>query len=151
MTEFLFIFLSSLVVVTYILAGGGVGPDLKKIIRIKDFVFSTFFSSLLVIRFLLIPKHQWSMFDCHFWHLLGNVKLLEFLVLNKNATTYWGKIFNRWKTNTSFCKSNWELGAGSNNNNNNNNKSIKTANDNGTTKEGEEGRRQAWPDNKSRF
>ena len=151
MTEFLFIFLSSLVVVTYILAGGGVGPDLKKIIRIKDFVFSTFFSSLLVIRFLLIPKHQWSMFDCHFWHLLGNVKLLEFLVLNKNATTYWGKIFNRWKTNTSFCKSNWELGAGSYNSNNNNNKSIKTANDNGTTKEGEEGRRQAWPDNKARF
>ena len=106
--ECLFIFFSSLVVVVYILAGGAVRGDLKKIIRIKDFFFASLFIALLVVRFLLISKEQWSLFDCHFWHLLGNAKLLEFLLLNRNATIYWGKIFNRWKTNAFL----WELDVG---------------------------------------
>ena len=37
LAEVLFIIFSSLVVVVYSLAGGAVGPDLKRIIRIKDF------------------------------------------------------------------------------------------------------------------
>ena len=98
--EGVFILLSSLVVVVYILVGGKVGAELKKTIRIKDFIFSSSFIALLTVRYLFISKDQWSMFDCHFWHLLGNAKLLEILLLNKNATTYWRKIFNRWKTNT---------------------------------------------------
>ena len=142
--EGLFIFVSSLVVVVYILAGGAVGAELKKTIKIKDFIFSSLFTALLMVRYLLISKDQWSTFDCHFWLLLGNAKLLEFLLLNRNATTYWGKIINRWKTNTFL----WGLDAGNNNNNNNNN----TSNTNEINTEGTDERRQAWTDNStSRF
>ena len=147
--EGLFIFLSSLVVVVYILAGGAVRGDLKKIIRIKDFAFASLFLALLMVRFLLISKDQWSLFDCHFWHLLGNAKLLEFLLLNRNATNYWTKIFNRWKTNTFL----WELDVGKNNNNNNNNnnkrnnQSSNTTNENKIKREEKDERRQAWTDN----
>ena len=148
--EGIFIFLSSLVVVIYILVGGTVTADLKKIIRIKDFIFSSLFTTLLMVRYLFVPKDRWSMFDCHFWHLLGNSKLFEFLLLNKNATTYWGKIFNRWKTNILLCKSNWELDAG--NNNNNNNRNNQSSNKNEINREGTYQRREAWTDNsKSRF
>ena len=147
--EGVFIFISSLVVVVYILAGGAVGAELKKTIRIKDFIFSSLFTALLMFRYLLISKDQWSTFDCHFWHLLGNGKLLEFLLLNRSATTYWGKIINRWKTNTFL----WGLDAGNNNNNNKrNNQSGNTINTNEINREGKDERRKAWTDNStSRF
>ena len=141
--EGVFIFISSLVVVVYILAGGAVGAELKKTIRIKDFIFSSLFTALLMFRYLLISKDQWSTFDCHFWHLLGNGKLLEFLLLNRKATSYWGKIFNRWKTN-SFL---WGLESGNKNNNNNNKRSNQignTSNTNEIKREQTSERRQAW-------
>ena len=137
-----FIFISSLVVVVYILAGGAVGAELKKTIRIKDFIFSSLSIALLMVRYLLISRDQWSTFDCHFWHLLGNGKLLEFLLLNRNATSYWGKIFNRWKTNTFL----WGLQSGNNNNNNNkrSNQIGNTSNTNEIKREQTSERRQAW-------
>ena len=138
--EGVFIFISSLVVVVYILAGGAVGAELKKTIRIKDFIFSSLFTALLMFRYLLISKAQWITFDCHFWHLLGNGKLLEFLLLNRNATSYWGKIFNRWKTNTFL----WGLESGNNNNNKRSNQIGNTSNTNEIKREQTSERRQAW-------
>ena len=147
--EGVFIFISSLVVVVYILAGGAVGAELKKTIRIKDFIFSSLFTALLMFRYLLISKDQWSTFDCHFWHLLGNGKLLEFLLLNRNATTYWRKIFNRRKTNTFL----WGLQSGNNNNNNKRSNQIgNTSNTNEIKREQKDVRRQAWTEHStSRF
>ena len=147
--EGVFIFISSLVVVVYILAGGAVGAELKKTIRIKDFIFSSLFTALLMFRYLLISKDQWSTFDCHFWHLLGNGKLLEFLLLNRSATTYWGKIFNRWKTNTFL----WGLQSGNNNNNNKRSNQIGSmSNTNEMNREEKDVRRQAWTEHStSRF
>ena len=146
--EGVFIFLSSLVVVVYILVGGAVGAELKKTIRIKDFLFSSLFIALLMVRYLLISKDQWSTFDCHFWHLLGNAKLVEFLLLNRNATTYWGKIINRWKTNTFH----WGLDAGNNDNNKRNKQSSNKSNKNESNRGQKDERRQAWTDNStSRF
>ena len=66
MAECLFIGLCFLVVVGYNLTGGAVGADLKRIIRIKDFFFATFFISLLIARYLFISKDEWGTFDGHF-------------------------------------------------------------------------------------
>ena len=158
--EVLFMIVCSLVVVIYSLAGGAVGADLKRIIGIKDFFFASFVISLFVARYLLISKGQWGTFDGHFWHLLGNSKLLEFLLLNKNATTYWGRIFTQLKNNTFLCKSNWGPHVGENNsnknNNNINNKNKYSINNNRNNKnkimeEGKDRRREAWTETQSRF
>ena len=160
LAEVLFIIFSSLVVVVYTLAGGAVGPDLKRIIRIKDFFFASFAISIFVARYLLISKGQWRTFDGHFWHLLGNAKLLEFLLLNKKATTYWGKIFTQLKNNTLLCKSNWGPHGNDNSINNKHSTSNKNIinnsienkdNNNQIREEGNEGRREAWTEKQSRF
>ena len=150
LAEGFFIFLSSLVVIIHILTGGAVAADLRKIIRIKDFIFSSLFMGLLLVRYLVIPKDQWYVFDCHFWSLLGNAKLVEYLLLNKNATAYWSKIFNRWKTNR---VSNWAPGGPRNNNSTSVSivSNITVGNHEGEGKERRE-RKVAWPDNApSRF
>ena len=160
MAECLFIGLCFLVVVGYNLTGGAVGADLKRIIRIKDFFFATFFISLLVARYLFISKDVWGTFDGHFWHLLGNAKLLEFLLLNKKATTYWGKIFTQLKNNTLLCKRNWGPHGNDNSINNKHSTSNKNIinnsienkdNNNQIREEGNEGRREAWTEKQSRF
>ena len=150
LAEGFFIFLSSLVVIVHILTGGAVAADLRKIIRIKDFIFSSLFMGLLLVRYLVIPKDQWYVFDCHLWSLLGNAKLVEYLLLNKNATAYWSKIFNRWKTNR---VSNWAPGGPRNNNSTSVSivSNITVGNHEGEGKERRE-RKVAWPDNApSRF
>ena len=151
MAECLFIVICSLVVVIYTLVGGAIGADLKRIIRIKDFFFATFSISLLVARYLFISKDEWVTFDGHFWHLVANAKLLEFLLLNKNATSYWGKIFTQFKNNSLLCKSNWGPQVYENNNNetkkrinNKNNINDNKRNNNKIREEGNERRRQAW-------
>ena len=154
LVEVLFIIFSSLAIVVYTLGGGAVGPDLKRIITIKDFFFAAFVISLFVARYLLISKGQWRTYDVHFWHLLGNAKLLEYLLLNKNATTYWGKIFTQLKNNTLLCNSNWGPHIDDNNRKRNNKNSVNNKNNNINNKireAGNEGRQEAWTEKQTRF
>jgi hypothetical protein len=90
-------------VFTYITFGGVVGPDIRKSIRFKDLIFGAFLFVLIgayyTYKFNFLPKNQWTMYDVHILHTIPNAVLLQSLLLNRNAMTYWGQILRRWRNN----------------------------------------------------
>jgi hypothetical protein len=102
-----FMFCSSMAVFTYIKLGGVVGPDIRKTIRFKDLIFGSylfaFVGSYYTFKFIFLTAEQRSTYDVHLIHVLANSLLLESLMSNRDAKTYWGQILRRRWNNVSLC------------------------------------------------
>jgi hypothetical protein len=98
-------FCSTVVVVIYIMFGGVVSQEVKKIMRFNDLLFGAIlfvvFIAYFIYKYFFLDKEQWMEYDSHFWHSFGNLMLLQSLLLNRKALTYWRTIHRRWRTNLS--------------------------------------------------
>ncbi len=102
-----FMFCSSMAVFIYITFGGVVGPDIRKSIRFKDLIFGALLfipvAAYYTYKFNFLQLEQRNNYDVHIVHIVGNMLLLQSLILNRTAMTYWGMILRRWRNNLAPC------------------------------------------------
>jgi hypothetical protein len=101
-----FMFCSSMAVFIYIIFGGVVGHDIRTSIRVKDLIFGALLfvliSAYITYLYNFSPIEQWHLYE-HIVHIIGNMILLQMLILNRSAMTYWRQILRRWRNNLAPC------------------------------------------------
>ena len=92
-------FFCSLTVFAFVNYGGVVGPDIRKTIEFKDLAIGSFFFFLATCYTFKFKFRFPLTYETHIVHIVGNFLLLESIVRNKSALTYWGHIVHRWRNN----------------------------------------------------
>jgi hypothetical protein len=76
-------------------------------IRVSYLIFRAFLGSFLTAyytyKFNFVQLEQRNMYDVHIINIIGNMLLLQSLILNRTAMTYWGRILRRWRNNRAPC------------------------------------------------
>ena len=87
----------------FIKFGGVVGLEIRKTVIFKDFLVGIFLFLFLACyyryKFYVVAVKDQDIADMHLVHVVGNFLLLEMIILNESAMTYWGKIRRRWWNN----------------------------------------------------